>query len=57
MIYVCYGLSALGMIFYILAAFNIDSNAGETYSDVANAFMLITAVLLLFRAERRSRAS
>ncbi len=53
MIYVCYVLFVLGMISYIFAAFNIDSGAGETYSDIANALMLITAVLLLFRAARR----
>ncbi len=31
--------------------------AGETYSDVANGLMLITAVLLLFRAARWGRQS
>ncbi len=57
MIYVCYVLFALGIVSYILAAFNIGASAGETYSDVANGLMLITAVLLLFRAARWGRQS
>ena len=55
MIYVCYVLFALGLISYALAAFNMG--AGETYSDIANGLMLITAVLLLFRAARWGRKS
>ena len=55
MIYVCYVLFALGLISYALAAFNMG--AGETYSDIANGFMLITAVLLLFRAAHWGRSS
>ena len=55
MIYVCYVLFALGLIFYVLAAFNVG--AGETYSDIANGLMLITAVLLLFRAAKWGRKS
>ncbi len=57
MIYVCYVLFVLGVVSYILAAFNIGASAGETYSDVANGLMLITAVLLLFRAARWGRQS
>ncbi len=57
MIYVCYVLFALGVVSYILAAFNIGADAGETYSDVANGIMLITTVLLLFRAARWGRKS
>jgi len=53
MIYVCYVLFALGLISYVLAALNVGE--GETYSDVANGLMLITAVLLLFRAARWGR--
>ncbi len=56
-IYVCYVLFALGVLSYTLAAFNIGASAGETYSDVANGLMLITAVLLLFRAANWGRRS
>lgn len=55
MIIVCYVLFALGMIAYTLAAFNTGSSDGETYSDIANGLMLITAVLLLFRAANWGR--
>jgi hypothetical protein len=57
MIYVCYVLFALGLIFYTLAAFNTGSDTGETLSDVANGVMLITTVILLLRAELRARKS
>ena len=57
MIYVCYVLFALGLVFYAISAFNMQSAMGETYSDIANAIMLITAVLLLFRAARWGRKS
>ena len=50
-------LFALGLISYVLAAFNVGAGAGETYSDIATGLMLITAVLLLFRAARWGRKS
>jgi hypothetical protein len=57
MIYVCYVLFALGMVSYVIAIFNIGSDRGETFSDVANGLMLLTTVLLLFRAARWGRKS
>lgn len=57
MIYVCYVLFGLGFIFCVAAAFNMNSGSGETLSDVGNALMLLTAVLLLFRAARWGRTS
>jgi uncharacterized membrane protein HdeD (DUF308 family) len=57
MIYLCYMLFGLGFISYIVAAFNVGSDTGETLSDIGNALMLITAVLLLFRAARWGRKS
>lgn len=53
MIYFCYLLFGIGLISYVIALFNIGSGTGEICSDIGTAFMLITAVLLLFRAERR----
>ncbi len=55
MIYVCFVLAGLGLLSYVMAALNISSNMGETYSDIANGLMLITAVLLLFRAANWGR--
>ncbi len=46
----CFVLFGLGALSYIMAAFNISSNMGETCSDIANGLMLLTAVLLLFHA-------
>jgi hypothetical protein len=57
MIHVCYILFAMGMVSYVIAVFHIGADAGETYSDIANALMLVTAVLLLFRMARRGRGS
>ena len=57
MIYLCYVLFALGVMLYVVAAFNIGADTGETCSDIGNAFMLITAVLLVFRAARWGRKS
>jgi hypothetical protein len=57
MIYLCYALFALGLVAYGVAIFNIGNNTGETASDIGNAAMLLTAVLLLFRAARWGRRS
>ena len=55
MIYLCYFFFALGLVAYGIALFNIGNNTGETCSDIGNAAMLLTAVLLLFRAARWGR--
>ena len=49
MIYLCYVLFAIGVLFYVAALFFIGDPTGETLSDVANALLLMTAVLLLLR--------
>jgi len=48
-LYLCYVLFGLGFLFYAAAAFFIGASTGETLSDVGNAVMLTTAVLLLLR--------
>ncbi|MHC4505508.1 MAG: hypothetical protein ACYTFI_19560 [Planctomycetota bacterium] len=48
-VYLCYVLFAIGVFFYVAALFFIGDSTGETLSDVANAVLLITAVLLLLR--------
>ncbi len=55
MILVCYVLFGLGLVAYGFALAFIGASAGETYSDVGNAFMLLTAVLLLFQLVRAQR--
>jgi hypothetical protein len=57
MIYACYVLFGLAIVSYVLALLNINADAGEMYSDIGNALMLTTAVLLLFRAARGGRNS
>jgi len=54
-IFLCYALFGLGLVAYGVALFNIGIDTGETASDIGNAAMLITAVLLLFRAARWGR--
>ncbi len=49
MLYLCYALFGLGFLFYVTAAFFTGSGTGETLSDIGNAVMLTTAVLLLLR--------
>jgi hypothetical protein len=56
-ILVCYVLFGLGIVAYGLALAFINASAGETFSDVGNAFMLLTAVLLLFQLVRAQRDS
>jgi hypothetical protein len=51
-LYLCYVLFGLGFLFYVAAAFFIDSGTGETLSDIGNAVMLTTSVLLLLRLSR-----
>jgi hypothetical protein len=55
MIYLCYAFFALGLVAYGVAIFNIGNDTGETCSDIGNAALLLTAVLLLFRAARWGR--
>jgi hypothetical protein len=55
MIFGCYVLFGLGLVSYAVSAINSGSGTGETFSDIANALMLITAVLLLFRAANWGR--
>ena len=57
MIYVCYVLFGLGLVVYIFVLFNMYSGTGETLSDIGNAVMLVTAVLLLFRSAGRAAAA
>jgi hypothetical protein len=59
-LYLCYVLFGLGFLVYVAAAlFFIGEPTGETLSDVGNALMLTTAVLLLLRlsAKRSSKAA
>ncbi|MHC4218682.1 MAG: hypothetical protein ACYSU7_09540 [Planctomycetota bacterium] len=49
MLYLCYVLFALGFLLYVAAAFFIGASNGETLSDIGNAIMLTTTVLLLLR--------
>lgn len=53
MIYLCYVLFAVGWVAYVFALFNINTNDGETYSDIGNAVWLLTIVLLLLRQAHR----
>jgi hypothetical protein len=48
-VYLCSVLFAIGVLFFGAATFFIGSSTGETLSDVGNAVLLITAVLLLLR--------
>ena len=52
MLYLCYVLFGLGFLFYVAATFFIGASTGETLSDIGNAVMLTTAVLLLLRLSR-----
>jgi len=56
-ILVCYVLFGLGLVAYGFALAFMNANIGETYSDIGNAFMLLTAVLLLFQLVRAQRDS
>lgn len=44
-------LFALGLLAYIAALASIGTVRGETYSDVGNGLLLVSAVLLLLRRE------
>jgi hypothetical protein len=52
-LYLFWVLFGLGFLTYVAAAFNIESSTGETLSDIGNAIMLSTAVLLLLRLSSR----
>lgn len=47
-----YGLFGIGVACYVAALFFIRSDTGETLSDIGNALLLITIVLLLLRMSR-----
>jgi len=55
--YLCYILFGIGLLSYFMAAINYNSASGETFSDVANGLVLITAALLLFRIARKQERS
>jgi hypothetical protein len=52
-LYLCYVLFGLGFLFYVAALFFIGASTGETLSDIGNAVLLITAVLLLLRLSHK----
>jgi len=45
----CYVLFLIGLACYVTAVFFIGDNTGETLSDIGNAVLLLTAVILLLR--------
>ncbi len=55
MLYLCSVLGLLGFVSYVISAFHIGAPAGETYSDVGNALLLFTTVLLLFNLSLRKK--
>jgi hypothetical protein len=56
-LYLCWVLFGLGFLTYLVAAaFFIGDPTGETVSDIGNAIMLTTAVLLLLRLSSRRNA-
>jgi hypothetical protein len=55
-LYLCYALFVIGFAFYVVAAaFFIGDSTGETLSDVGNAILLTTAVLLLLRLSHKGK--
>ena len=57
MLYLCWVLFGLGFLTYLVAAaFFIGDDTGETLSDIGNAIMLTTAVLLLLRLSSKRNA-
>ncbi|MHC4141600.1 MAG: hypothetical protein ACYTA3_09030 [Planctomycetota bacterium] len=56
-LYLCYALFGLGFLFYVAAAFFVGASTGETLSDIGNAVMTTTAVLLLLRLSRQRIAA
>ena len=52
MLHLSCALFGIDFLFYVAAAFFIDASTGETLSDIGNAVMLTTAVLLLLRLSR-----
>jgi hypothetical protein len=55
MIFLCYILFSLGLISYAISLFFLKSSAGEIFSDLGNAFVVITCALLLFRMNPRDK--
>jgi len=49
MLRLCYVLFAIGLACYVVAVFFIGDDTGETLSDIGNAVLLLTAVILLLR--------
>jgi len=49
MLRLCYALFVIGLACYVTAVFFIGDNTGETLSDIGNAILLVTAVILLLR--------
>jgi hypothetical protein len=49
MLRLCYALFVIGLACYVTAVFFIGDDTGETLSDIGNAVMLLTAVILLLR--------
>jgi hypothetical protein len=56
-LYFCYVLFAIGFLFFISAAFFTGSGTGETLSDIGNAVMTTTAVILLLRLSHGRNAA
>lgn len=57
MFYLGLVLFVLGFAAYVVALFHVGHPDGDTYSDIGNALMLTTAVLLLLRLSWRFRSS
>jgi len=51
----CYVLFLIGLACYVTAVFFIGDNTGETLSDIGNAVLLLTAVILLLRLSGQKR--
>ena len=49
MLRLCYVLFVIGLACYVTAVFFIGADTGETLSDIGNAVLLLTAVILLLR--------
>ncbi|UCF20541.1 MAG: hypothetical protein JSU87_03775 [Gemmatimonadota bacterium] len=54
MVRFCYALLVVGLMCYVTAVFLIGTDTGETLSDIGNAVLLVTAVILLLRLSGQS---
>jgi hypothetical protein len=54
--YVSAVLFVLGFAAYIIAAFNVGNNTGETFSDIGNACMLTSVSSIVLWTMRPGRA-